>query len=429
MEAVKAAPSSMASPARGIAGRVVSNLGWSVVSEAVGKGVFFATNIYLARVLGVEGFGLFTLAMTLTYYFWLAVDLGTNMYGIREIARDRENAGALINTLLTMRVTAGVAVFAVYMAVLAALDMPGESKLIFAGCGLYLVSYAFYTDWVLKGLEKFKFIAYGSLVSSLAFLGAVFGFVHGREDAALAASVWSGSYFLGSVSLFYFLLKKQGLRFRPSFDMKVWWRHLRESLYFTLSGGLMMLYQSLPILLLAAYFGEYEVGIFAAPYRVITVIASAGFLVAMSFYPVLSDLYARDRVRFRKAHRSYQMLMIAIGLPTALIIFFFSEALVGVLFGGEYRESVGVLAALGWLVPLFLLRYTYGSVLLATGFHKVQFMAVAVAVVSVAAMGRILIPRYSVLGGAWALLVSEILMILAMMVMARNTFIKMNEQR
>jgi len=42
---------------KSIAQRVASNFGWLIVSQAVGKGIFFITNIYLARTLGVEHFG------------------------------------------------------------------------------------------------------------------------------------------------------------------------------------------------------------------------------------------------------------------------------------------------------------------------------------------------------------------------------------
>lgn len=84
--------------------RVASNFLWSIVSEAIAKCVFFITTIYLARTLGVSNFGLFTLAQTITLYFWLAVDLGINMYGIREIAKDKENAEKIINPLLTLRI-------------------------------------------------------------------------------------------------------------------------------------------------------------------------------------------------------------------------------------------------------------------------------------------------------------------------------------
>jgi O-antigen/teichoic acid export membrane protein len=96
---------------KSVAERVVSNFAWSVLSESLGKGLFFIATLYLARTLGVENFGLFTLAQTFTFYFWGAVDLGTNMYGIRELAKNKDTAEDIINPLLTLRITVGLAVF------------------------------------------------------------------------------------------------------------------------------------------------------------------------------------------------------------------------------------------------------------------------------------------------------------------------------
>jgi hypothetical protein len=70
--------------------RVASNFLWSIVSEAIAKCVFFLTTIYLARNLGVSNFGLFTLAQTITLYFWLAVDMGTNMSERGGRSQDKE---------------------------------------------------------------------------------------------------------------------------------------------------------------------------------------------------------------------------------------------------------------------------------------------------------------------------------------------------
>lgn len=407
-----------------IARRMFSNFSWTFVSEGLGKGVFFISNIYLARVLGVDSFGLFTLAMTITYYFWLAVDLGTNMYGIREIAKDKKNSEEIINTIMTIRVTSGIIIFFIYISVLMLLDIAEADRWVFSGAGLYLISYAFYTDWVFKGLEKFRFIAYGNIVSSLVYIIAVFRFIHEKEDVALAATVWAGSYLFGSGVLLYILLREQGIQLRPSFKLMVWWKHLRESLFFTFSGGLMMLYQYLPIVFLGVYFDRHAIGIFSAPYRIMLTVGSVGLLIAMSFYPVLTELYVKDRGKFHKTHRVFLLIMTAIGVPVGLMCSLFSEEIVNMLFGKDYFESIKVFIVLGWLVPLFLWRYCYGSVLFATGFHKIHFVATGSAVLSMVIMGPILISRYSVVGCAWAMLISEIIMLAVLIIISKRTFSK-----
>jgi O-antigen/teichoic acid export membrane protein len=408
--------------ANGIVRRVASNFGWSIVSEAVGRGVFFITNIYLARTLGVSNFGLFTLAQTMTFYFWLAVDLGTNMYGIREIAKHKENAEEIINPLLTLRIIAGLLVFTVYTSSVFLFDMTLEKKLVFASAGLYLITYSFYTDWVMKGLEKFKLIAAGSILSSVVFLGGTLLFVKVSGQTLAAMSVWSISYLAGGLWLFYFLHKKLGRRYRPTFDIKDWIGHLRESIFFTTSGSLMILYQYFPIFLLGIFFGDYELGLFSAPYRVVLAVGTAGFLLPSAFYPILSELYHKDRGNFRKTHRNLQIIMLATGAVIGITGALYAGDIIGTLFGNKYSDSIIVFKIIVWLIPLYFVRYSFGSVLYSAGFQRKHNIATLMGVILVLVTGMILIPEYGITGASVSLIIAEATIVISMWIISALAF-------
>jgi O-antigen/teichoic acid export membrane protein len=393
--------------------RVSSNFGWSVVSEGITKGVFFVTNIYLARILGVSSFGIFTLAQTITWYFWLAVDLGTNMYGIREIAKNKENAEEIIDPLLTLRITAGFIVFSLYTASLLLLNIPVIQKLTFIGCGFYLLTYSLYTDWILKGLEKFKYIVFGSSVSSLFFLITTISVVKENNDLVVASFIWSFSYFLGGVSLLFFLYRKLGVKYKPSFELGVWFSHVRESIYFAISGSLMVLYQYLPILLLSLFFTTYEVGIFSAPYRVVFAIVSIGFYMPMAFYPVISEQHIEED-KFRRIHKKLQRIMLILGFPIGIIGTIFGENIVNLLFGKNYFESEYIFKILIWLVPLYFMRYSCGIPLNAAGGQKLHVIASSFCLLLMILIGLFSTIWFGPEGCAAALILSEIAFILAL---------------
>ena len=159
--------------------RVLSNFSWTVVSVLLGKFAFLIATIYLARTLGTAHYGIFTYAMTIVYYFWWVVDLGTGMYGTREIAKNRERAGEIMNPLLSFRITVGFLVFALYVTIVTFSDLAASARAIYIGCGVYLVTYALYTDWAFRGVEKFKYIVFGNFLNSMTFLLLCLAFVHG----------------------------------------------------------------------------------------------------------------------------------------------------------------------------------------------------------------------------------------------------------
>ena len=407
MEVVDQTPITKRILTKSIARRVASNFGWSVVSVAIARGVFFVTNIYLARTLGVSNFGLFALAQTITYYFWLAVDLGTNMYGIREIARNKENAEEIINPLLTLRITAGFVVFSICTLFLFLLDISIMKRLTFVGCSLYLITYAFYSEWILKGLEKFKYIAFGSFVSSLTFLICTIYFVKGNDDLITASFIWSLSYFLGSISLLYFLYKRLSIKYTPSFNFKIWFSHVKESIYFTISGSLMVFHQYLPILMLSIFFTSYEVGLFSAPYRTTNSICNLGFLLPMAFYPILSDSYLNDLSAFSKANKLLFKIMFVIGFCMSLSGMIYSSDIITFLFGHEYMESIKAFKLLIWLVLIIFVRYSIGIAILSMGLQRWQALSSGIALGSNIILGLLLIPKYSIEGATISLLGAE----------------------
>lgn len=391
--------------------RVASNFLWSIVSEAIAKGIFFITNIYLARTLGVSNFGIFILAQTITFYLWLVVDLGIGMYSIREIAKNKEKAEHIINPLLTLRILSGALFFFLYVIVLFFIDISLQKKLAFIGCGVYLLSYSFYSDWIFKGFEKFKFIALGSLVSSTLLMAGVLYLVRSGDDLIKATFIWSLSFFFGSVSLLYFSRRTLGIRFRLSFDIKTWLLHVRESIFFTLSIGLLAISQYLPVLLLGIFFTPFEVGLFSAPHKLISSVEGAGFIVTMSFYPVLSEQYNKYRTKFGKTHKNFQKIMLLSGIPVGTLIALFGKEITVLMFGSQYLQSAGALKLLSLHIPLYFLRTTFGIALLAAGYQRLFNIITFLGAICAAFMGLLLIPKFSIIGGAVSLLLSEIIIL------------------
>jgi O-antigen/teichoic acid export membrane protein len=398
-----------------VVGRATSNFGWSVVSEVLAKAVTFITNIYLARVLSISGFGMLAFTQTGVAYFWLAVDLGVGMYGIREIAKHRDKVDLIIRPLLTIRLVAGVIVFLIFNSTILFLPLSMEEKLTFLGSSFYLVTYAFYTDWVFKGLEKFNFIAVGSFVFSIAYLGMTLSFVRKPEDLFFASVIPAVAYLFGGISLFFVLRYALNITFKPSLNYHEWFHHIKESVYFSVSSGLMLFYQYLPILLLRLLFSPYEVGLFSAPYRIVIAITMTGSLLTMAFFPIFSEMTGRDHDGFKAMQSKFTRLMLLLGTPIAIVGTLFGRKIVLALFGNRYADAHIIFRILIWLVPLVFLRYTYGSAILAAGFQRIHNIASLAGVGTMCLLSFFLISRYKMIGASCALVLSEAVMLCAMM--------------
>jgi O-antigen/teichoic acid export membrane protein len=400
--------------ARSITTRISTNFAWSAVSEATGKGLFFLTCIVLARRLGPSNFGLFTLAQTTIYSFWLLADLGIVNYGIREIARRRGHEREIINQLYTMRVVAGLLVFVIFVGFLFCRPMLPNKRLAFLDCGLYLLTYAFYTDWIFKGLERFKFLAFGSLISSSWFLVGTLILVKGPGSLTTAALLWSTSFLLGGLSLLFVLHHVVGIRFRLIIDWKIWWTHLKESLFFSTSSGLLVLYQYLPLLLVSRYFSSFDMGIFAAAYRIILTSNAALALINLSAYPVLSDIHSKSPAAFKNVFRKYVMIFTVLAVCVGLGGELYGSKVFLTVFGLQYTKAVPLFKILLWLIPLFLLKSSYGLALFSSGMQKFHNIAALVGVGSLLGIAVIVMPASSVAGASRVVVIADIAMMCAL---------------
>lgn len=408
--------------------RITTNFTWVLVAEAIGKAVFFATTILLARKLGVRSFGLFTLAQTVTYYLWLAASLGTDMYGIREVARAREHQRDTIDALFTMRLCAGLGVFALYVSVIFAFlgHIPISERLVFAGCGLYLPAWSFYSDWILRGLETFQYIAVGNLVGSGLFLLLVVGVPAGEMAPAVAAFGWSISFFVGGLALYRTLASKTGVRPDFNFNFASWRKHLADSIHFAVSGGLWTVYRFLPIVTVGALFTDSAMGIFSVSYRTITTLSGAGLLVSTAMYPVVSQLYDRaDKAQFRQADRYFLISMLGIGIPIAIVGSVLAHPFMTLLFGTEYHASAEIFSILVWFVPLSLVRSKYSALIRATEYQSWQAVPALAAIATFAILSTLTLSNLREL--AVGLLAAEATAVATFIVLAKLTYERFDE--
>jgi O-antigen/teichoic acid export membrane protein len=378
-----------------VGAREISNVFWLAVGDGSGKVGFFIANLYLARTLRPAQYGIFVLAQSLVFYAWQATDLGSTMYGIREVARNRDEAAQTTASLLGLRLTAGVIGSAVCLIILLVWPLPHITRIIFAGAGLYLALRPLYLDFTMKGLEQFRTLAIGSIAAGAVFLGFCAAFVHGPSGAPLAAFLWSASWLAGSVVLGAYLRWGAKVRLSVSFRLKSWAVHIRHSVHFALAGGLLLVYDTLPIILVGIVYGSTKLGMFSAVYRLIISLTGASYLIPMALYPTLSDWHANDVGKFRQLHRRLRNLMMAGGLAAAALGVVFAGPAVALLLGDAYRAAVPLFRILSVDLFCYAARFTYGTGLAAAGHQKLYTL---VSLLGLAVLGATFLPAASRFG-------------------------------
>lgn len=386
--------------------RVGRNLVWLALGDAVSRGGVFLYALLVARSLGPQGFGVFSLAQSTALYVWIAVDLGVNLYGAREVARAGDQWRTVVRELLGLRIAASACMAVVYVTGSWLLAPEGTFGAL-ALSGAYLVANALSLDWAAKGMECFHLPALGNTLSATLVLVGYVVLVRPEPDPAVAAGVWGVAYLGGALLLHLTVGRGRGGGLRPSFDITAWRGHLSASLWFAASGALLSAMQYAPVLALTLRGSFDDLGRFSAAARVVTVSMSAGFLLPMAVYPSLSRQAAADAGELSAAARRLQGIMLGVGLVAGAALFLAAAPVIHLLYGDLYEGAVPLLRVLAGIVPLVFVRYSVGSVLLAAGHQARHSMASSVGLVATAAGCLLAAPTLGPAGAAWAWLVGE----------------------
>lgn len=388
--------------------RTGSNMLWIALSDLITKGSVIFVTIYLARVLGADNFGLFSLGVAIASTLWPIVDLGTSGYGTREIARDITTANKLLVTLNTMRIFASILVIAVSTLVLIQLDTPDQKFWIIMSALIYLTGFALCPDWVIRGMEDMPYLFIINLITSLFFIFGIGFLIHSPDDTIAASLVRSLSFMIGSIAGLIIIYKKRNLFFFFHINLSDWISQIKKTYIFLANRIVTNLGQFLPFFYISYALTDTDTGLFAAPHRLYIVGIAGLAAISSAIYPVLSDIYKNQPERFDSYQLKLVKYLLYTFIPFAFIGYFGASDLINILFGDEYIESAIPLGIMLATIPIVAMRSIYMFTLLSGGLEKYTFPAMVVAILIQAVTALICIPKWGISGSALAIFTGEL---------------------
>ena len=140
---------------------------------------------YVSRILGASGTGKVSFAISIVSYFTMAAALGIPTYGIRAVARVRNNQEKLNKTvqeILSIHLVMMVLVLLAYIVAIDFIPRFQSDKLLFWIVGITILLDPLGVNWLYQGLEQYGYIAKRSIFLKFISLILMFIFIHSSED-------------------------------------------------------------------------------------------------------------------------------------------------------------------------------------------------------------------------------------------------------
>lgn len=365
------------------------------------------TSVYVSRVLLPEGVGKVAYAQSIVSYFVMLASLGLPNYGLREIARVKNNSevkNKLFTELLICNSISTAFSLAIYAVVICSIPSLNNQLDLFIACGLLIFLNFFNIDWFYQGEEEYVYIVCRSIIIKCLSIVALFVFVKERSDYVVYAWISSialgGNYLLNIVhSRKYVHLTFKNLDIRP---------HIRPIMIMAVGILLSSIYGKVDTTMLGIMSGDKNAGLYSNGLKIVDMVISTSTAVTTVFMPRLSSFYVHNKDEFTKLIKQGNSVLSFITPPLAVGLFVVAPKAVVLLFGTAFLESATIIRVLCVLIIV----KGFGNLLcfqlvMCTGNEKERIPATFFGSLSNVIMNIILIPVMAGVGSAIASVISE----------------------
>lgn len=162
------------------------------------------TTPYISRVLGADGVGTVSYAISVVSYFELFARMGIATYGQREISYVQDSlekrSAVFWNTKVLGWCISGIALAAYLLFILFR-----QQRLLYLVLALNILAVSADVTWFFQGMEEFGIIVLRNMVFKILNVGYVFLAVRTKEDVVMYAMGLAAFLFLSNISLWCYI--------------------------------------------------------------------------------------------------------------------------------------------------------------------------------------------------------------------------------
>lgn len=389
---------------------IAKNTFWLTFGMIVSRSIRAIMIMYAARVLGTEGYGVFSYALSFAGLFGVFSDMGLSGILTRQAVQEPEKIKTYISTTFFLKLIALVITIFITIFIGPYLtNVKGiQEVLVVVSALLAFDSLRGFAFSIARAKNKMQIESGANVLTDglITLLGILALFLY--PSAKFLAYGYTMGVILGT-TITFFILRKDFSGIFNHFNKETAKFVLRSSWPFALMGlfgGLMI---NIDVLVIGWFRTAHDLGLYGAAQRPIVFLYVLPSLFAASIFPIISRY-----VKEKKTDLIKRMIekSISISMMFALPLFV-GGVIVGVpltvfIFGGAFIDAATPFQILLLTIPLVFAGSIMGNALFAHNKQKTFIVGYGLGALANIVLDLILIPPYGVTGSAFATLVSQI---------------------
>lgn len=381
---------------------VINNFAWLSVLQIAGY-IFPLISIpYLAKVIGVDGFGKIAFASAVIIWIQTITDWGFNFTATRDVAKNKNDklmVSEIFSNVLWSRILLMIISFVVLSILIVLIPLFKDNYLVIFASFLMIPGHICFPDWFFQAVEKMKYITILNLLFKLLFTLSIFLVVKEKDDYLWQPILISLGYVVcGMISMYIILVRWKIELNRFSFAKVM--KTIRSSTDVFINNLTPNLYNSFSVMLLGFCGGSQANGLLDGGNKFVNIATQFQTTLSRAFFPYISR--KEDKIGlFARINNICSILL-------CVILFVFAPTIIHLMLSEEFEGSIVILRLLAISLIFTGLSNTYGTnYLIVRHKEKILRNLTLISAVIGFVLAIPLVYYFSVVGAALTILISR----------------------
>jgi O-antigen/teichoic acid export membrane protein len=396
---------------------IIKNFVLIFTSNVIGQLLYLGGLMYLARTLGAGGFGLWNFAQAWLIYLFRGGEMGLEVIGVKEIARNPDGTPQLITAIVVSRCILVVILVIIIFTTIVLRLIPADAVPLLIVFSLSIFPMAFILEWVFEGHQSLLNVGVARVAKGAIFFILVVLFVKSTYEMTLSALFYVVSLTLPILYIGWLALRLFGCaNIKGIFSLfPNLWKSALPVGFATLLSNYSLFFGTM---IIGYTMQRDQLGYFTASHRIMIflwayIISSLQRIVL----PTLSNLHQNSTEKFRAFVEKFLLYAAFLSIGIGLLVTCFSKIIIYLLYSDSYYHSIQVLQILVWAFVMASIRAILEIALLASDNQKKYFLGMIFVAVLYTILTPSLVYLYGINGAAYAALITELSYLLVLAIL------------
>ncbi len=392
--------------------KVAENIGWLSFDRIFRMGVGLFVGPWVARYLGPEQYGILNYAIAFSSIFGTIASFGIDQIVIRDLVNEPQKTNDILGTAFCLKLIGGS--FSVAFSVLAVLFLNKGDILIRILVLLVSLGFIFQSflaiDLYFQSQVKSKLTVYSQNIAFIVI--SVYKLFLIIKKASLIYFAFAGlmEVILGSFFLVWIYSSRNGSGIRAwRFKYPVAIKLIKNGWPLILANVATGIYMRIDQIMIGKMLNSESVGFYSAAVKITDVWYIIPTIITNSVFPSLVQSKKTSSEMYYKRLRKLFFVVIYLAVVISLPVTFLSKWIITSFYGVAYSSGANVLAVYIWASVFVFLGIASGPWFIIENLQNYSFYKTFSGAIINILLNSVLIPKYSILGAAWATIISQFL--------------------